>query len=477
MNQNCIIPVILCGGSGTRLWPLSRESYPKQFLPLISENKKSLLQETQERISGINNLLGPILICNEGHRFIVAEQMREIDIKPYSILLEPFGRNTAPAIALAAMKALENQLNPTLLVLSSDHEIKNTERFIKTIKEGFNFAEAGRLVTFGIIPTSPNTGYGYIRSSNSLDAEKVKGYDIEEFTEKPDLETAKKFLKTNRYTWNSGMFMFKAKTIIDEISKYQPDIIKTCKETLFKSNHDLDFQRLNQDAFKKCPNLSIDIAVMEKTDKGTVLPLNAGWNDIGSWEAIWETSNKDKNGNFRKGKTIVEETKNCYIRSENRLLVALGLEDLIIVETGDAILISNKKQTQKVKDIVKKLKDENIIEGQIHKKVYRPWGYYLSVAEDSKWQVKLINVKAGEQLSLQMHKHRSEHWVVVKGIAKVEVDHKISNLGENQSAYIPLGSKHRLTNPGQTPLIIVEIQSGSYLGEDDIVRFKDKYGR
>ncbi len=477
MTQNSIIPVILCGGSGTRLWPLSRGSYPKQFLPLISDNKKSLLQNTQERISSIKNLLEPILICNEDHRFIVAEQMREINIKPYSILLEPFGRNTAPAIALAAMKALENQSNPILLILSSDHEIKNNKMFINTIKEGFKFAENGRLVTFGIMPTSPHIGYGYIKASNSLDFEKTKGYNIEEFTEKPDLETAKKFLQTKRYTWNSGMFMFKAKTIIDEITKYQPEIINICQHALLNSKYDLDFQRLNKVEFKKCPNLSIDIAVMEKTDKGTVLPLNAGWNDIGSWEAIWETSNKDKNGNFRKGKTIVEETKNCYIRSENRLLVALGLEDLIIVETGDAILISNKKQTQKVKNIVRKLKEENISEGQMHKKVYRPWGYYLSIAEDSKWQVKLISVKPGEQLSLQMHNHRSEHWVVVKGTAKVQVNNNIKNLKENQSAYIPLGSKHRLTNTGMDPLIIVEVQSGSYVGEDDIIRFKDKYGR
>ncbi len=477
MIQNPIIPVILCGGSGTRLWPLSRESYPKQFLPLTSDNKKSLLQETQERISGINNLFEPILICNEDHRFIVAEQMREINIKPFSILLEPFGRNTAPAIALAAMKALESQLNPILLILSSDHEIKNTEIFIKTINEAFKFAENGRLVTFGIMPTSPHTGYGYIKASSSLNPKKIEGYDIEEFTEKPDLETAQRFLKTKRYTWNSGMFMFEAKTIINEITKYQPNIIDTCKDALSNSEYDLDFQRLNQIAFKKCPNLSIDVAVMEKTDKGTVLPLNAGWNDIGSWEAIWETSNKDQNGNFRKGKTIVEDTKNCYIRSENRLLVALGLEDLIIVETGDAILISNKKQTQKVKNIVKKLKEENIIEGQIHKKVYRPWGYYLSIAKDSKWQVKLISVKAGEQLSLQMHNHRSEHWVVVKGKAKVEVNNDIKTLKENQSVYIPLGAKHRLTNTGSEPLIIVEVQSGSYVGEDDIVRFKDKYGR
>mgnify|MGYP001241353048 CR=1 FL=1 len=471
-----IVPIILCGGSGTRLWPLSRDSYPKQFLSIPKDNNLSLLQKTIQRILPIKNLQKPILVCNEEHRFIVAEQMRELNIKDFIILLEPIGRNTAPAITLAALKSLELEKDPTLLVLSSDHEIDNTETFLNVLNEGLKFSAQNKLVTFGVVPTSPETGYGYIKSKepfmNNLD-----GFEIESFIEKPDLETAKKLIKDNRFTWNSGIFMFKSKEIIKEINQFSPNILNACKEAIKKSIFDLDFQRLHKDSFKNCEDISIDMAVMEKTSKGIVIPLKAGWNDLGSWEAVWETSKKDLQGNCRVGKVFLEGTKNSYIRSENSLIVGIDLNNLIVVETRDAILISDKKSSQKVKNIVKYLKKSKLPEGRTHTKVYRPWGHYLSVVEDNRWQVKLIEVKPGEKLSLQMHHHRSEHWVVVSGTAKVEIDNKVQILSENQSVYIPLGSKHRLSNPGKIYLSLIEVQSGGYVGEDDIVRFEDMYGR
>ena len=473
-----IIPVILCGGTGTRLWPLSRKSFPKQFLSL-NENKKSLLQNTQLRLKNLNNLSNPILVCNEEHRFIVAEQMREIDIKPFSILLEPFGRNTAPAITIAALKALElgGEVDPIILVLSSDHEINNRDNFIEVINKGVEFARKDKLVSFGIVPTSPQTGYGYIKAEKPLDAKKISGENILEFTEKPNLELAEQFIKDKRYTWNSGIFMFRAKTILNEFKKFDSYILECCKESLLKSKFDLDFQRLNKETFKKCPNISIDFSIMEKSNKGTVLPLDAGWSDIGSWESFWENSNKDSNGNYIKGKVINHSSTDSFLSSNSRLLVGIGLKNIIAVETKDAILISEKSESQKVKDIVKTLKDKQFPEGETHLKIFRPWGFYISIAEESTWQVKMIEVKPNGKLSLQMHHHRSEHWIVVKGRAKVEVANKIEYLTENQSTYIPLGAKHRLSNPGKIPLVIIEIQSGSYVGEDDIVRFEDVYGR
>ena len=475
MSSN-IVPLILCGGSGTRLWPLSRESYPKQFLSITKDENLSLLQKTIKRIQPLKNIQKPILVCNEIHRFIVAEQMRQLNINEFTILLEPFGRNTAPAITLAALKALEIEKDPTLLVLSADHEIKNVDKFLTVINLGFNYANKNKLVTFGVVPTSPEVGYGYIKSSKPF-SNKLEGIDIESFIEKPNLETAKNFIKDNKYTWNSGIFMFKAQEIIKEIHNFSPKILDSCKEAIKKSIKDLDFQRLDKTSFEKCENVAIDIAVMEKTSRGIVIPLDAGWSDVGSWEVVWDTSTKDINGNSINGKVILENTKNSYLRSENRLIVGIDLNDLIVVETRDAILISNKKSSQKVKNIVNHLKKNKIPEGQLHTKVYRPWGHYLSVVESKRWQVKLIQVKPGEKLSLQMHHHRSEHWIVVSGTAKVEVDNKINILSENQSVYIPLGSKHRLTNPGKITLTIIEVQSGSYVGEDDIVRLEDMYGR
>ncbi len=477
MVSDPIIPVILCGGSGSRLWPLSRNSFPKQFLSIDSKDNRTLLQETQERINDLKNLQDPILICNEEHRFVVAEQMRQIDIRPQSILLEPFGKNTAPAIALAALKSLQKENDPILLILSSDHKIKNKKIFIETINAGLEYALNENLVTFGIVPNFPHTGYGYIESENICKDESIKGSRIKRFIEKPSLEKAKIFCEQGTFTWNSGIFLFKAKTIIKEIKKHYPEIIKTCIESLKENLLDLDFQRLNSAAFSACPSISIDNAVMEKTDIGIVVPLQAGWSDIGSWDSVWEISNKDKNRNVISGKVMAEDTIDCLIRSENRLVVGIGLKNLVIVETDDALLISDKGRSEYIKDIVNKLKKNNIPEGQRHKKIYRPWGNYTSIVEDERWQVKLIYVKPGEKLSQQMHHHRSEHWVVVSGTAKIEIDSKEEILSENQSTYIPLGSTHRLTNPGKIPLLLVEVQSGSYLGEDDIKRFHDNYGR
>ena len=477
MISNPIIPIILCGGSGTRLWPLSRKSFPKQFLTINSENEKSLLQETQERIKGLENSQNPILICNEEHRFVVAEQMREIDIKPQSILLEPFKRNTAPAITIAALKSLQIENDPILLVLSSDHQIKNNLNFIETIGKGLKFAEQNKLVTFGIIPDNPNTGYGYIESEEPFKKGVIKGVKIKKFFEKPDLDLAKKFYTKKTFTWNSGIFLFKAKKIINEIQKFHPNILTICKKALEGNFYDLDFQRINKDIFGECTDISIDNAVMEKTNSGIVVPLDAGWSDIGSWKSVWEISNKNKDGNVIQGKVLVQDSSNCLFKSDNRLVAGIGLNNLIVIETDDALLVADKEKSQEIKDLVKQLQANNIPEGQNHKKIYRPWGNYTSIVEDDRWQVKLICVDPGEKLSQQMHHHRSEHWVVVSGTAKVEIDNKEFILTENQSTYIPLGSKHRLSNPGKIKLVLIEVQSGAYLGEDDIKRFEDNYGR
>ncbi len=472
-----LVPVILCGGSGTRLWPLSRKSFPKQFISLDLNDEKSLLQKTQLRIHGIKDLTDPILICNSDHRFIVAEQMRDIQINPKSIILEPFGRSTAPAITLAALKSLETEDDPHLLILSSDHQIKNEKKFRNLIEIGKSYSDKDKLVTFGIVPISPETGYGYIRSEKPFDLKNPEGIKISEFIEKPNLSKAKVLIKNACYTWNSGIFLFKAKTILKEMKNLNPQLLNICKEALANSQIDLDFQRLNKESFKTCPNISIDVAVMEKTKNGIVLPLDAEWSDIGSWKSIWENSVKDKQGNVLRGKVVSKNSENCYLHSENKLLVSLGINELIVIDTDDVTLVASKDQSENIKKIVSELQSKNFKEASIHKKGYRPWGFYLSILEDIRWQVKIIYVKPGAKLSLQMHHHRAEHWVVVKGTAEVEVDGKKLFLSENESTFIPLGSKHRLSNPGRIPLELIEVQSGSYVGEDDIVRFDDKYGR
>lgn len=476
MNEK-IVPVILCGGVGSRLWPLSRASFPKQYLKIGNDNEKTLLQNTFERIKKLENLDDPILICNEEHRFIVAEQLREIGIKPKSILLEPFGRGTAPAIALAGIKAREGGKDPFLLVLSSDHEIKNSENFLSSIRSGLNEVQKGRLVTFGVVPNSPETGYGYIQAMDNLDPISLKGSVIKRFIEKPDIESAKNFIVDNSFTWNSGIFLFQTNNILNQIRNFFPEIILNCEKALEKSNFDLDFQRLNKEFFSKCTDISIDIAVMEKTNLGTVIPLDAGWSDIGSWNKVWETSTKDIQNNSVEGNVLVKNSFNSLIKSESRLLVAIGIKNLIVIETSDAILVANKDCSQDVKGIVNDLNKLNLNEGKEHKKIFRPWGNYISVAEDHNWKVKKISVKPHQSLSLQMHEHRAEHWIVVNGIAKVEIDQKTIILEANQSAYIPPRSRHRLTNNGDSLLVLIEVQSGNYLGEDDIFRYEDNYGR
>jgi len=472
-----ILPVILSGGSGTRLWPISRESFPKQYIAVNSSSNLTLLQRTLKRLEGLKNVDSPIIICNEDQRFIVAEQMREIKIKPKSILLEPVKRNTAPAVTIAALKAIEDGNDSILLILSADHEIKDTKEFQKVIATAVEYANNGDLVTFGVIPTSPQTGYGYIESQEKICKENLKGSKILRFIEKPNANKAKELIKDKKFLWNSGIFLFKASSILKEIEQFEPKLLELCKKSLSNHSKDFDFYRLNNDSFKRCNSISIDCAVMEKTLKGRVLPLDAGWNDIGTWQALWESEKRDEKGNVLIGDVISERVENCYIKSEKRLIACLGINNLIVIETSDAILVANANQTQDIKKIVNKLNLTGKPEGKKHRKVYRPWGYYFLIDEGSKWQIKKILVNPGASLSLQKHFHRSEHWVVVKGKAKVELNGEVKYLCENQSTYIPLEAKHRLSNPEDSPLILIEVQSGSYLGEDDIIRFQDNYGR
>ena len=478
ITDNSIIPVILSGGSGTRLWPLSRESYPKQFLALDSRTKKTLLQKTYERLLGLEGLENPILICNENHRFIVAEQFREINTDPQAIILEPVGRNTAPAIAVAALQAISLGKDPLLLILAADHLIENIIEFQRVIQSAKAYAKQGRLVTFGIVPTCAETGYGYIEAKELNDDEdQIDGIEINKFIEKPNQEIAEKLIKDSRYTWNSGMFLFKASSIISELEKFSPEIINYCKIAIEKDVEDLDFLRLETESFKKCPKISLDIAVMEKTKLGTVLPLNAGWSDIGSWKSLWDISQKNKDGNYINGKIIAEKSRNCYLESEQRLIVGIGIENLIVVDTNDAILVANRDQSQNIGNIIKNLCSKDFPEGKIHRKIYRPWGNYTTIVEGNRWLVKLIEVKPNASLSLQMHHYRAEHWVVVNGTALIEKNGEKQLLSENESTFIPLGCKHRLSNPGRIKLELIEVQSGVYLDEEDIIRFEDSYGR
>lgn len=476
MDISQIIPTVLCGGVGSRLWPLSREGFPKQFLSLLTE-KNTLLQSTVNRTKNIKTIEDPILICNEEHRFIVAEQMREINVEPSSILLEPFGKNTCPAIALAALKSLEKYKDPTLLVLSSDHIFNDEEAFIKSINLGRKYSDKGDLVTFGVTPKVPHTGYGYIESENELNSNNPKGERIIRFIEKPCLTDAKKFILEKKYSWNSGIFLFKSKIIIKEIEKYSPKILDICRASIQNDSYDLDFQRIDNNEFRKCPNVSIDVSVMEKTEKGFVIPLDAGWSDIGDWESVWENSKKDNEGNVKIGKVFSQETHNSYFRSENKLVVGLGLKNIIVIDTDDALLVANKNNSQSVKKMVNYLHKNNFKETKVNKKVYRPWGFYISSIENKNWKVKLISVKPFSSLSLQKHKFRAEHWVVVSGKAKIVLNDKVFSLTQNQSTYIPSGAKHRLSNPTTESLLLIEVQSGSYLGEDDIIRYEDNYGR
>lgn len=462
-------PVILSGGSGTRMWPLSRGHYPKQFLPLVSES--TMLQETWSRLIGSANLSLPIIVCNEEHRFIVAEQMREIGVRPDAIILESIGRNTAPAVALAALAADPSDV---LLILPSDHVILDAPSFLTAVQEAEQLAQQGYLVTFGIVPTQPETGYGYIKRSGT---QYGAAYAVAAFVEKPNAETAQRYIDSGDYFWNSGMFAFKAGVFLEELGKFNSQMLHVCQKAFAVPRKDIDFVRIDADIFATCPADSIDYAVMEKTERAVVIPLDAGWNDVGSWSALWEVTPKDASGNAIRGDVLCIDTHNSFIHSESKLVATLGVDDLVIVETDDAVMIAPKQRVQDVKLLVEQLKQAKRPEVDTHRKVYRPWGYYDSIDTGTRHKAKRILVKPGAKLSVQMHHHRAEHWVVVKGTALITKGDEQMLLTENQSTYIPLGVVHRLENPGIIPLEIVEVQSGSYLGEDDIVRFSDQYGR
>ena len=461
-------PVLLSGGSGTRLWPLSREAYPKQFLPLAGDD--TMVQATWRRVEALADL-APIVVANEEHRFLVAEQLRQVGAPVPAILLEPVGRNTAPAIAAAALQAMAGGADPLLLVLPSDHVVRDAAGFQRAVREASSAAEAGALVTFGIVPDAPETGFGYIQAEAGDGLRQVL-----RFVEKPDAATARSYLDAGGYYWNSGMFLFRASRYLEELARFRPDIVDAVRAAHVAARHDGDFVRLDKDAFSACPSDSIDYAVMEKTADAMVLPVDIGWNDVGSWSALWDVAERDADGNAHHGDVIAVDSRNSYAYA-HRLVALVGVDDIVVVETDDAVLVARKDKVQEVKQVVARLKQEQRSQAVLHREVHRPWGSYDSVDNGGRHQVKRIKVKPGAALSLQMHHHRAEHWIVVSGTAKVTRGDETLLLSENESTYIPLGVKHRLENPGKVPLELIEVQSGSYLGEDDIVRFEDVYGR
>jgi mannose-1-phosphate guanylyltransferase/mannose-6-phosphate isomerase len=477
-----IVPVILAGGMGTRLWPLSREHYPKQLMPVTGE-KHSLLQLTAMRLTGIPNALPPIVVCNEEHRFMVAAQLQLDSLHPSMILLEPAGRNTAPAAAVAAFEASKEGSDPVLLVMPSDHIVRDHGAFRSSVALGGGLASSGHIVTFGVKPDRAATGYGYIKMGAALDVDDHRGeagegvYRIDKFVEKPDQERAGQYLAARDYLWNSGMFMFRSSVYLQELERLSPKIFEACREAYAQAKHDLDFLRLDMQAFTSCPSDSIDYAVMEKTSKGAVIPIDVGWSDVGSWSTLHELRDRDSQGNVLVGDVLAEDVRKCYLHSTNRLIAALGIENQVVVETKDAILVAAADRVQDIKLLVSKLKAENREEAVTHRRVYRPWGHYEGVDNGDRFQVKRLTVNPGASLSLQLHYHRAEHWVVVKGTARVTAGEKVFFLSEDQSTYIPWGTEHRLENPGKIPLELIEIQTGSYLGEDDIRRLEDNYGR
>jgi mannose-1-phosphate guanylyltransferase/mannose-6-phosphate isomerase len=472
-----LTPVILSGGSGTRLWPLSRELFPKQLLPLVGE--RTMLQETVARVDRLADLAGPIVVCNESHRFMVAEQLRGFGTPAQAIVLEPVGRNTAPAVAAAALVALDKarkggkEGDPILLVLPADHVIRDVAAFQAAVAAGRAAAEQGKLVTFGVVPDRPETGYGYIRRA----AGKGPAYPVQQFVEKPDAATAQQYVASGDYYWNSGMFMFSARAYLTELKRHAPAMLSACEDAVAAATRDLDFTRLPKDEFGACPSDSIDYAVMEKTDAAVVVPLDAGWSDVGSWSALQDALPRDGQGNVTTGDVLVEDSSGCYLHSTSRLIGAVGLKDHVVVETKDAVLVAPRDRVQDVKQLVAQLKARGRYETSLHREVFRPWGSYDSIDNGGRFQVKRLVVKPGASMSLQLHHHRAEHWIVVSGTARITRGEETFLLGENESTYIPLGTKHRIANPGKVTLEIIEVQSGSYLGEDDIVRFEDVYGR
>ncbi len=468
---NTLIPVILSGGAGTRLWPLSREMYPKQLLALTGQS--TMLQETAARLAGIAGAGEPIIVCNEAHRFTVAEQIRAMGLKASAILLEPVGRNTAPAVALAALKAMKIDPEAILIVAPADHVVRDAARFQQAAAVAAELALAGKLVTFGIVAHAPETGYGYIRRGEGAGP----AYPVSQFIEKPPLDVAQQFVVSGDYFWNSGMFVFKASRYLTELASFAPDILEATKAALEGATTDLDFVRIDKAAFEKCRSDSIDYAVMEKTRDAVVLPLDAGWSDVGSWASLFDALPADEDGNVLQGDVLVHDTHDCYVHSTSRLVAVVGMDDHIIVETKDAILVAPKGRVQDVKELVAKMKKSGRRESSLHREVFRPWGSYDSLDNGERFQVKRLSVKPGGVLSLQMHHHRAEHWIVVQGTARITCGEKTFLLSENESTFIPIGATHRIENPGRVALHIVEVQSGSYLGEDDIVRFEDNYGR
>ncbi|MBM3947631.1 MAG: mannose-1-phosphate guanylyltransferase/mannose-6-phosphate isomerase [SAR202 cluster bacterium] len=475
-----LTPVILAGGSGTRLWPLSREYHPKQFLGLM--DGRSLFQETLARLNGIATVANPIVVASEAHRFLVADQARQENASLSALIIEPEGRNTAPALALAALLAARNGADPVLLAMPADHLIRDASAFRRAIKAGATLARHGRLVTFGIEPTGPETGYGYIRKSKPLE-NKDAGYEVESFVEKPDLPTARKYIRSGRYLWNSGIFMMRAAVWLEQLARHRPDIARACRHAIASGHADGQFFRPDADAFRASPSDSIDYAVMEQVASSgsgglcAVVPLEAGWSDLGAWSAVWEVGDHDDQGNVVQGDVYLEGVKDSLVIARGRLVAAVGLQDAVVVETGDAVLVANRSRVQGVKQVVSKLKADQRKEQADQRRVHRPWGWYEVLDGGDGFQVKRLTINPGSALSLQKHRHRAEHWVVVKGTARVLKGKQRLLLRENQSAYVPKGSRHRLENPGKTPLEIIEVQSGSYLGEDDIQRFADDYDR
>jgi len=463
--------VLLCGGSGTRLWPLSRDHYPKQFLALNGE--ESLLQQTATRARHVGSDVPVIAVTNEEHRFLVAQQLREVGTDPSALILEPAARNTAPAVAIAAMQALQNDPEAVILVMPSDHAMGDNAAFREAVEAGLTAARDGYLVTFGVRPTRAESGYGYIK----YDGDAGSPHPVEAFVEKPDVATAQEYLRAGTYLWNSGIFLMGARGYLDELARFRPAIYEAAEAAFTRGQRDLDFLRVDREAFAGSPAESIDYAVMEHTERGVVVPLACGWSDLGSWVQIGELADADHDGNVVVGDVIAEETSNSYVHATDRLVATLGVSDHVVVETGDAVLVADRDRVQDVKRIVKRLESAGRSEASLHQKVYRPWGSYQGIADAERFQVKRIVVNPGQQLSVQMHHHRAEHWVVVSGTARVHRDEQSFLLSENESTYIPLGTIHCLENPGLLPLELIEVQSGAYLGEDDIVRYNDVYGR